>query len=201
MEPALNVLTFFHKGKSGLTMDVLRAEFLISFSCLVIMLVTFTNNFFQGFLRFIRELRNITRSSGDTVKLTCEVYADPRADLKWFKNDAPVLLKRKGRISVKRSERKQPTRYVSRLRIVNLEVHDSGFYKCSASNAMQTKSSTGVLMVKPKYIGNCCHLEKSLFCSLLLTPIKFIFSVHGSDGQDLPDFAPPIPNFKNILKT
>lgn len=93
------------------------------------------------------------------MKLTCEVYADPQVDLKWFKNDAPVLLKRKGRISVKHTERKQQKNYISKLRIVNLEVHDSGFYKCSASNALQTKSSTGVLIIKPKYIGNCFVLE------------------------------------------
>lgn len=103
------------------------------------------------------------------MKLTCEVYADSRVELKWFKNDAPVLLKRKGRISVKRTEHKQHKNYMSRLRIVNLEVHDSGFYKCSASNALQTKSSTGVLIVQPKYIGK------------LISPLRDvqIFSVYS----------------------
>lgn len=96
----------------------------------------------------------MSRYSGETIKLTCEVYADPlQVDLKWFKNDAPILLKRKGRISAKYIERKQQKTYVSRLKITNLEVHDSGFYKCSASTGLQTRSSTGVLIVKPKYLG------------------------------------------------
>jgi hypothetical protein len=36
----------------------------------------------------------------------------------------------------------------SRLRITQLDVHDTGYYKCEASNGMHKIDSTGILFVK-----------------------------------------------------
>lgn len=67
---------------------------------------------------------------------------------------------------MRNTERKQKKTYVSRLHITKLEVHDSGFYKCVASDGILSKSSTGVLMVQPAHSKHFqftkCILAKSM---------------------------------------
>lgn len=50
-------------------------------------------------LRVTRRLINITKDSGETVKLKCEFIGDPPPSrFKWYKNEAPVI-QEKGRVN------------------------------------------------------------------------------------------------------
>ena len=136
----------------------------------------------QEFLKFVKELTNMTRETGDTVKLNCEVYGVPAPrKIRWYKNEVPVEEER-GKVfirsynspppglnsgneeetedyyddeggSVRRSAGSGSSAVMqnfrgSRLRIVDLEVLDSGFYKCEVTNGVQRISSTGIVVVK-----------------------------------------------------
>lgn len=113
---------------------------------------------------FVRGLQNITKVTGEAAKLICEIKSDPSPiDITWFRNDAPINLRKKSsRITIKNTERKL-NRYMSRLRITKLDVHDSGFYKCLATNNQrQQKSSTGILNVYP-HQGKTTFMTKRIY--------------------------------------
>lgn len=106
-------------------------------------------------MRWTRSLTNITKEAGDAVKLRCEVHGEPPpTKLRWLKNEAPVVAER-GRVTIRNYT---PTKsggaaLGSRLRISPLEVHDTGFYTCEATNADSKLDTTGILMVKMNQWG------------------------------------------------
>ncbi|XP_054715302.1 inactive tyrosine-protein kinase transmembrane receptor ROR1-like [Uloborus diversus] len=103
-----------------------------------------------GDLRLERSLSNLTRETGDSVKLRCDVrLASPTPHpihFRWYKNEAPVEEER-GRVEIRRYN-PGPGRTGSRLRIARLDIHDTGYYKCEAGRGEARVESTGILMVR-----------------------------------------------------
>lgn len=100
-----------------------------------------------GTLRMLKSLSNTTRESGESVKLRCEVSGDPPPNrFRWYKNEAPVL-EEKGRVVV-RKYRTGSSIHGSRLRISDVDTHDTGYYKCEASNGKERVESTGIVIVR-----------------------------------------------------
>ncbi|XP_059479523.1 inactive tyrosine-protein kinase transmembrane receptor ROR1-like isoform X2 [Neocloeon triangulifer] len=98
-----------------------------------------------GTLRIVRPLQNVTKKVGDTVKLKCEAEGDPPPTrFRWLANDAPLQEKR-NKVTVRKLG---GGAHGSRLRITELEVHDTGFYTCEASNGKQKVSTTSVVRVE-----------------------------------------------------
>lgn len=93
------------------------------------------------FLRLDAPMNNITTSLGQTAELLCRVSGNPAPNVRWLKNDAPVVQEPR-RVSYR------PTPYGSRLRIRNLDTTDTGYFQCVATNSYGIVSTTGVLFVK-----------------------------------------------------
>ncbi|GFR06621.1 ig-like domain-containing protein [Trichonephila clavata] len=111
-------------------------------------------------LRLERSLVNLTRESGESVKMRCDVRGQGPVHFRWYKNEAPVE-EEKGRVDIKKYN-PGPGRVGSRLRISNLDIHDTGYYKCEAHSGGQDSladdsgsprhlprvESTGILIVR-----------------------------------------------------
>ncbi|OXB83655.1 UNVERIFIED_CONTAM: hypothetical protein H355_015303 [Colinus virginianus] len=93
------------------------------------------------FLTFLEPVNNITIVQGQTAILHCKVAGNPSPNVRWLKNDAPVVQEPK-RIIIRKTD------YGSRLRIQDLDTTDTGYYQCVASNGMKTITATGVLFVR-----------------------------------------------------
>ncbi|XP_069736046.1 tyrosine-protein kinase transmembrane receptor ROR2 isoform X1 [Phaenicophaeus curvirostris] len=93
------------------------------------------------FLNFLEPVNNITVVQGQTAILHCKVEGNPSPNVRWLKNDAPVVQEPR-RIIIRKTE------YGSRLRIQDLDTTDTGYYQCVASNGMKTITATGVLFVR-----------------------------------------------------
>jgi len=101
---------------------------------------TNTNKF-----RITKELRTVRKEAGGSLKLRCEVVGGPPAtSWRWFKNDAPVIIE-KGRVRIKSGLDDRPQ--WTMLKINVLETLDTAFYKCAASNGLETVESTGIVRV------------------------------------------------------
>ncbi|PNF43882.1 hypothetical protein B7P43_G02778, partial [Cryptotermes secundus] len=132
-----------------------------------------------GSLRFLKLLGNVTKEAGQSVKLKCEVTGDPPpTKIRWFKNEAPVI-EEKGRLVARRynpQSHQGQNVLGSRLRITQLDTHDTGYYKCEASNAVRKIDSTGILVVKMNRWGRI------------------------NAPADIPNFSPVFPNFPGLLE-
>ncbi|XP_065096709.1 tyrosine-protein kinase transmembrane receptor ROR2 isoform X2 [Paramisgurnus dabryanus] len=96
----------------------------------------------QGdYLEFLESPNNITIIQGQTATLHCKVAGHPRPNIRWLKNDAPVV-QEPGRVSIRKTDGG------SKLRIQDLDTTDTGYYQCVASNSAKVISSTGVLYVR-----------------------------------------------------
>lgn len=93
------------------------------------------------FLIFLEPVNNITIVQGQAATLHCKVAGNPLPNVKWLKNDAPVVQEPK-RITIRKTD------YGSRLRIQDLDTTDTGYYQCVATNGIRTISATGVLFVR-----------------------------------------------------
>ncbi|XDV53751.1 hypothetical protein PO909_022179 [Leuciscus waleckii] len=93
------------------------------------------------FLEFVEPPNNITIVQGQTATLHCKVAGHPRPNIRWLKNDAPVV-QEQGRISIRKTDAG------SKLRIQDLDTTDTGYYQCVASNSIKVISATGVLYVR-----------------------------------------------------
>uniref|UniRef100_A0A8V0Y648 Receptor tyrosine kinase like orphan receptor 2 n=1 Tax=Gallus gallus TaxID=9031 RepID=A0A8V0Y648_CHICK len=93
------------------------------------------------FLTFLEPVNNITIVQGQTAILHCKVAGNPSPNVRWLKNDAPVVQEPR-RIIIRKTD------YGSRLRIQDLDTTDTGYYQCVASNGMKTITATGVLFVR-----------------------------------------------------
>ncbi|PSN51826.1 hypothetical protein C0J52_17686 [Blattella germanica] len=69
----------------------------------------------------------------------------------------------------------------SRLRIAQLDTHDTGYYKCEASNGVHKIESTGILMVKMNRWGKAN-------------------TGRINAPADIPNFSPVFPNFPRLLE-
>lgn len=120
-----------------------------------------------GIMHFVRQLNNVTRDSGKSVKLNCEVTGEPPPlRIQWYMNEVPVggsadvgngvgEKKSKPRLTVKRFQSRHKNGLGSRLRINKLEVHDTGFFMCEATNGIEKIQSTAILMVKINPFSEC----------------------------------------------
>ncbi|GAB6022302.1 hypothetical protein CHUAL_006423 [Chamberlinius hualienensis] len=100
----------------------------------------------HGTLKLVRVLTNVTKESGDSVKLRCEATGEPPPDkFRWFKNEAPVR-EEKGRVIIRRY--RSGSHHGSRLKINDVDTHDTGYYRCEVSNGQQNLETTGILIVK-----------------------------------------------------
>jgi len=100
-----------------------------------------------GSLQMIKALSNTTKESGDSIKLRCEVTGDPPPNrFRWYKNEAPVL-EEKGRVVIRKYRTGTQT-HGSRLRISDVDTHDTGYYKCEASNGVDRIESQGIVIVR-----------------------------------------------------
>ncbi|BES98750.1 tyrosine-protein kinase receptor [Nesidiocoris tenuis] len=112
----------------------------------------------SGVLRWVRELGNLSREEGESVRLRCEAEGEPGPiTIKWLRNEAPIdsglgpVGKRRLSFRTTQSAHKAN----SRLRIGRLEVHDSGFYTCKARNGGgRTISTTGLLKIRMTPFGH-----------------------------------------------
>ncbi|XP_062064567.1 tyrosine-protein kinase transmembrane receptor ROR2 isoform X3 [Lepus europaeus] len=93
------------------------------------------------FLNFLEPVNNITIVQGQTAILHCKVAGNPPPNVRWLKNDAPVVQEPR-RIIIRKTE------YGSRLRIQDLDTTDTGYYQCVATNGVKTITATGVLYVR-----------------------------------------------------
>ncbi|XP_069083492.1 tyrosine-protein kinase transmembrane receptor ROR2 [Pleurodeles waltl] len=93
------------------------------------------------FLTFMEPVNNITVVQGQIATLHCKVVGNPPPNIRWLKNDAPVVQEPK-RITIRKTD------YGSRLRIQDLDTTDTGYYQCVANNELKTISATGVLFVR-----------------------------------------------------
>ncbi|KAJ8950729.1 hypothetical protein NQ318_011220 [Aromia moschata] len=112
-----------------------------------------TNSTTNGSLIFTKELVNITRASGKTAKLTCEVQnldannTNIKVWFIWKHNEGPVEADTTFKI---RNLKLKDNIVRSVLRISKLEFFNRGFYDCIASNGIDKIKSTGFLEINPE---------------------------------------------------
>lgn len=94
----------------------------------------------RPYLRLTTSLRNITRNAGTDVRLRCDAIGTPPITFEWKKNHAPV--EKSKRVRIRNREN------TSRLVLSSLDVLDSAFYECTATNVAGSVNSTAILKVK-----------------------------------------------------
>lgn len=144
------------------------------------------NSTTNGTLQFVRELGNLTKTTGDSIKLRCEVknlnISFPKVQFAWYHDFVQITNSK--RIKIKNRQIPESNNYVSMLRISDLEVTDKGFYKCRAFNGISKIYSEGVLDVSNKLgtVASEVPTYKSIFDDGN--------SQHGSFSGDLTTFYP-----------
>ncbi len=100
----------------------------------------------SGQLSFASPMKNYTKlKTGDSLKLRCEVRGSPPANhFRWFLNEVALEMP-KGRIKAKESLG-GPTQW-SRIKFRELDVHDTGFYRCEATNGRTMVSGESFVKV------------------------------------------------------
>ncbi|CAD5214713.1 unnamed protein product [Bursaphelenchus xylophilus] len=94
----------------------------------------------RPYIRLNSNLPNVTRHTGGEVRLKCEAVGSPQPlSFTWLKNHAPIEKSRK--VKVRNRE------FWSKLVITDLDVLDSGYYQCTASNSAGSVNTTSVLRV------------------------------------------------------
>ncbi|XP_076645080.1 inactive tyrosine-protein kinase transmembrane receptor ROR1-like [Halictus rubicundus] len=137
----------------------------------------------SGTLKFTRTLTNISRDAGGVVHMRCEVVGDPPPTrIKWLKNEAP-LEERRPKITIKKinaQEHEHAAKNLagSRLKIINLDVSDVGFYTCRVTNGKDQIQSEGTLRIDS---------SKSRRPPIGQTSSDDRFSPDMSDGSDFLD--------------
>nr|XP_013808906.1 PREDICTED: tyrosine-protein kinase transmembrane receptor ROR2-like [Apteryx mantelli mantelli] len=111
------------------------------------------------FLTFLEPVNNITVVQGQTAILHCKVAGNPLPNVRWLKNDAP-LVQEPRRIIIRKTD------YGSRLRIQDLDTTDTGYYQCVASNGMKTITATGVL--EDYHEDGFCQPYRGIACARII---------------------------------
>ena len=105
----------------------------------------------QPTLKFTKELKNLTRIEGDSLRLRCDVSGPvPATNFEWLKHGVPMFEDR--RMKVKTKLKGDPQ--WSQLRIRDLETLDKAFYTCRVSNGIDTIESSAVISVNMDTGGN-----------------------------------------------
>ncbi|KAI1715230.1 immunoglobulin i-set domain-containing protein [Ditylenchus destructor] len=91
----------------------------------------------RPYLRLTSNLPNVTRPLGGEVRLKCEAASSLPINFTWLKNLAPI--DRDKHVRIRHKE------FWSKLVITNLDVLDSGYYQCTASNSAGSVNTTSVL--------------------------------------------------------
>ncbi|CAD5210914.1 unnamed protein product [Bursaphelenchus okinawaensis] len=116
----------------------------------------------RPYIRLNSNLPNVTRHTGGEVRLKCEAVGSPQPiTFAWLKNHAPIEKSRK--VKVRNRE------FWSKLVITDLDVLDSGYYQCTATNSAGSVNTTSVLRVntappnaKPKPSSSVNKQHKNL---------------------------------------
>lgn len=88
------------------------------------------------YLTMLKNFKNVSRETGDNVRLKCDFSGNPLPRVNWFKNEAPIEAE-KGKVLIKWSRvREHADRVRARLIINKLDTHDTGYYKCQAVNGV-----------------------------------------------------------------
>lgn len=99
-------------------------------------------------LAFVEPMKNYSKVAGDSLKIRCEARGRPPViRFKWFKNEAP-LEEERGRIRIRSKTGSGDTQW-SRVRFTELETMDMGFYRCEASNGLETIKGEIVVKIHP----------------------------------------------------
>ncbi|XP_055342160.1 tyrosine-protein kinase transmembrane receptor ROR2-like [Paramacrobiotus metropolitanus] len=102
---------------------------------------TTTTTRISNFLYIVEPLVNFTINAGREARLRCNVRGSPSPRFRWFKNEAPFEGEKRGRITIKKDHEG------SKIRIRNLDVSDTGYYRCEAFNGFDKVETTGILKV------------------------------------------------------
>lgn len=86
--------------------------------------------------KITKQPKNMTESAQRKLRLHCRASGKPTPRVTWFKNDIP--LNNDKRITIKENRRD------SRLQIKNIDVGDSGVYRCVARNLLGNVSSQAI---------------------------------------------------------
>ena len=112
-------------------------------------LATMTTSSYSNTIKFIYPMKNFTKLSGGTLKLRCEVQADPAAtSISWFRNEAP-LMEERGRVKIRTKVGSGDSQW-SRVRIKPLETMDTGFYRCEVKNGVNVLSAESMVKIHLK---------------------------------------------------
>jgi hypothetical protein len=99
-------------------------------------------------LAFVMPMKNYSKVAGDSLKIKCEVRGQPPAlKFRWFKNEAP-LKEERGRVKIRSKTGSGDTQW-SRVRFHVLETMDMGYYRCEASNGVDTVRGECVVKIHP----------------------------------------------------
>ncbi|VDD91980.1 unnamed protein product [Enterobius vermicularis] len=94
----------------------------------------------------------VNRTVGQQIRYKCEAAGSPKPVFSWKRNNVP--LERRPNIKVRNKD------HFSRLTIVDLEVLNSGFYECIATNSAGTVKTGSKLKNKYVWSKRCVrHLE------------------------------------------
>ena len=108
-------------------------------------------------LTFLKELRNITKTSGESLRLRCDVSGTvPAHSFEWYKNDAP-LIEEKNRMKIKNKLNGNPQ--CSMLKFKTVEPLDTAFYECRASNGFDTIKSVAIITVELRKNGGSSNFR------------------------------------------
>ncbi|CAH1244272.1 ROR1 [Branchiostoma lanceolatum] len=95
----------------------------------------------QLYLQLVEPMHNVTIGMGDRAVLRCKVEGIPPPNFRWYKNDAPLTSERR-RIQIRNYS------WGSRLRIKKVDTHDTGYYRCVATNGQDRVSTQAILYVR-----------------------------------------------------
>jgi len=125
--------------------------------------------------------------------MKCEFRGHPLPTIRWLKNEAP-LEQKKGKIQIKQNIL-TAGRIRSRLIINQLDTHDTGYYKCEASNIAATLETIGVLIVHAGIV-DVIDLKKTQNLIYARYVCFVLGHIHPPSAPlPLPDYAPVFPHF------
>ncbi|XP_076762037.1 tyrosine-protein kinase transmembrane receptor Ror isoform X1 [Xylocopa sonorina] len=168
----------------------------------------------SGTLKFIRTLSNISKDAGGVAHMRCEVVGDPPpTKIRWFKNEAPLEEKRP-KITIKKihaqtHEHAAKNIAGSRLKIINLDVSDVGFYTCRVTNGKDQIQSEGTLRVDSSKRLIPVHPDHSIgqtsdddrFSPDMIGGGDFIEGIGPGDGLDLSGIGMSTPHISHLAST
>lgn len=90
--------------------------------------------------RFVQPPQDVDVREGDAGKLTCDVFANPKAEITWSFNDGPI------------NQLYVSTNNKAELFIPHVSLADAGTYRCTASNSLGKITAAAKIQVFSKYM-------------------------------------------------